>query len=53
MAEQRRMTEPARLWTRGYTGLMVSQAAGAVNDNLLKGALWLLVVSPKIGRAHV
>lgn len=48
MAEQRRMTEPARLWTRGYTGLMVSQAAGAVNDNLLKGALWLLVVSPNM-----
>ena len=39
-------TEPSRLWTRGYTGLMLSQAAGAINDNLLKGALLILVVAP-------
>ena len=40
--------EPTRLWTRGYTGLMISQFAGAVNDNLLKGALLILVVAPNL-----
>ena len=40
--------EPGRVWTRGYTGLMISQFAGAVNDNLLKGALLVLVVSPNL-----
>ena len=40
--------EPGRVWTRGYTGLMVSQFAGAVNDNLLKGALLVLVVAPNL-----
>jgi len=41
-------TEPTRLWTRGYTGLMISQFAGATNDNLLKGALLILVVAPNL-----
>lgn len=32
-----------QLWTRGFIGLIVSQFAGAFNDNLLKGILLLLV----------
>ena len=40
--------EGAGIWTRGYTGLMISQFAGAVNDNLLKGALLVLVVAPNL-----
>ena len=33
----------SQLWTRGFIGLIVSQFAGAFNDNLLKGILLLLV----------
>ena len=40
--------EAGGIWTRGYTGLMISQFAGAVNDNLLKGALLVLVVAPNL-----
>jgi MFS family permease len=32
-----------QLWTRGFIGLIVSQFAGAFNDNLLKGILLVLV----------
>ena len=48
MSQQRRVAEPTRLWTRGFTGLMISQIAGAMNDNLLKGALLILVVAPNL-----
>ena len=47
-ASQGSTSEPTRLWTRGYTGLMLSQAAGAINDNLLKVALIILVVTPNL-----
>lgn len=46
-------SEPSRLWTRGYTGLMLSQSAGAINDNLLKGALLILVVAPNAWAAKL
>ena len=29
-------SETKRLWNRGFTGLMITQVAGATNDNLLK-----------------
>lgn len=48
MARQPSSYEPGSVWTRGYTGLMISQFAGAVNDNLLKGALLVLVVAPNL-----
>ncbi len=33
-----------RLWGRGFAGLMVTQVAGAANDNLLKAILMVAVV---------
>ena len=35
---------PKKLWGRGFAGLMVTQIAGAANDNLLKAILMVAVV---------
>ena len=37
-------TAPQKLWGRGFAGLMVTQIAGAANDNLLKAILMVAVV---------
>ena len=34
---------PTGLWTRGFIGLILTQFAGAFNDNMLKGVLLVLV----------
>ena len=32
-------TEPDRIWNRGFIALMLIQFAGAINDNILRGAI--------------